>query len=817
MKVRISGRAAAFAIQRADGWQLGRRGRKELIRIAEPDVVRVLGNTPDVIEADLPTVSEAERRLETEWSKDRALRLLLLLLDSQEGVEGLAEAAKLLDRLLTNKHIVAHIENQFAQQPLPANADLARVEELAVDLTDLSALLAHIREWQPMLPQVCSSFDALPNQLFGNPDEKADYRERAVAAGAFRALANGTRDGKLTHAGLFELHGALKQFPHAREIARSWASAFDRIAVELPSLPKDMEEDFEDDVRDFGGGPGGHQQLHNALQQQRAILDRVAAGDYDNARRFARDLAQTQRASGGEVYLAKSFTRLSQRAREMEAFDLELEWAFEAVQCAPEDARTRTQYADALLQANRFEEALSEFDRAGQTGELGYAVTGYARAMRLLGKYEEALAAFSAASVDHANTEHEVYALIGMANVKGDMGDADGALAQSAEVAARFSDDPRARIHYAGLLSRRGCFEEAWAEYFEAGRLTTNKVQALNGLAQICRRTGRLSEARQRFGYIVSRYPTDVNAHIGLIDTLRNLGEIKEASMYARRTAERFPGSPRAAAKHGETKSEAGRHSLARQILIEAMGRFPRDSRLITALVDAHRREGRYDRALSIVESAIARIPHNRHLQLSRAEMLRRLGMPKAAEAAYRELLEADQGDIRARNGLACLLMLRHETGLAESLVGGDNPVTPIDWRSFLLKCNLYERRGYAEEARQRLIWGLKQCPYAAERRLFTCTLARLAAKAGQARRAPQIPLIAERDIGNVIDFQVAAMTRSVRASTAHATLQRNLPARYATLIEEIARTYGLVSSRPDHSKDWIARQIRDEMLLAAA
>lgn len=817
MKARISGRAAAFAVKVADGWELGRRGRTDRFKVEELDVTRALGGTPDVIEIDAKNVAEVERRLETEWAKHRALRLTIMLFDPAERVEGLNDVAAMLETLLTNRYVVEFIESQFCQQELPPESGIERAVALAADHPLLAAMFGRIQAWQTAVQQVCASFETLDPKLFGGEDEKAEYREAAIASGAFRSLAKSTTDGKLSDAAIFELYGQLRELGNARAIVPEWTSAFQRVAVERPPLPPDLAEDFEHDVADFGGGPGGHQRLRNALEQQHAILARVADGDYENARKFARELAQRQLASNDRHYLTKSLTRLSQGAREMEAFELDLEWSHEAVGCNADDARAHTQYADALLQAGRYDDAIEQFRRAGELGERGYAATGYARTMRHLGRFDEALQAYGVAIRDHQGTEHEIYALVGTSNVMADKGNMEAAVAHASEVAARFPGEHVARLNLATLLTRRARFQEAWHEFLEAEKLCKDKSPVLSGLAEICRRTGRLEEARRRFADMAQQYPRNVRARVGLIDTLRSLGEYRQAVIYARRTSELFPGSVRAAGRHAEISSLLGRHAPARQILAEAITKFPKDSWLPLVRVAAYRREGRYDRALAAVEDAVAKFPYSRRLALLRAEMLRRLGKLAAAQEHYRRLMEADQTDVKARNGLASLLILDNQAELAERLIDNDNPQTEDEWRSFLLKATLAERRGDIGGARERIHWAVENCPFFAERRLFVAAAAKLAAKCRSARKAPNVPILPERDICNLISFQIAAITKSHHAGKAYTALSRNLPERYGVLREEIARNYGISKEKPHHSAAWVASRLNDEFLLAAA
>jgi tetratricopeptide (TPR) repeat protein len=821
MKARVSGRAAAFAVKRAQGWDLHRRGcvAPERLKIEEIEVARALGNTPDVVEINVKTVGEVERRLEAEWAKDRALRLAVMLLDPDEPEPGLEEVAAILENLLGREHAVEHLQSQFYQQELPAVAAVDRALALSNDLPVLANFMSGVVDRQLVICQVHDSFAALPDELFGGADEKAAYRERAVAAGAFRSLVMLSRDGVLDDAAVFDLHERLSGLPDARRIAAEWASSFGRTAKDLPPLRPDLADltdDYDEDVVDLGGGPGGHQRLRNALEQQAAILDCVASGDFDTARRFANDLVQQQLASAGPLYLAKSLTRLSQRAREMDAFELELEWAHVAVEVLPSDARARTQYGDALLQADRIDEAREQFESAFDLGQRVYAANGRARAMRALGRFEDELSLYREAYSLAGDMPEAVHSLIGIAIARTDLGDVEGAVGDLTEAIARFEYDPLPRLAMAGTLVKRGRFEEAWARYEEAAQLSTDKLSAANGLADICQRVGRLDEARERYSDIANRYPRDIRAHMGLIDTLHSLGELNQAAMYARRVAERFPGSPRAAVKHAETASELGRHAVARQLLQASIVKFPKNARLLIARTAAFRREGRYDRALQSSEAALSRFPYNRHLQRVRAEMLRRLGQTDRAEQVYKELVDGDPTDIRSRNGLASTLIVTGRAADARILVENDDPHTRDQWRGFLLFASLLDRLGDGHGARERLVWANGRCPFAAERRLFACALAAQAARTGKARQAPRIQPAAERDIGNVIDFQIAAMTRSSRAKTAYAALSRNLPARFETLRDEIARNYGLIEGKSHRSKSWINRQLADDLLLAA-
>jgi tetratricopeptide (TPR) repeat protein len=823
MKARISGRAAAFAVERADGWYVTRRGRPGSIRMGQADVNRVLGVTPDVITVTLKTEKDVEQRLEIEWKKDRALRLAIIALDSTENATGLDDVITLLEGLLGEPYVLQYVESQFYSQKLPKQADANRVTNSLPIFPRVEQFVHDLSTRQPTIEKVHDSFAALPDSIFGDGDAKAVFREQAISAGAFRTLVIASNVGAITDATLFTLHGALSSAHDARPIIKAWTTAFERISTRSDDVDdmvkfEDYDGDYDRDVEDFGGGPGGRQKLRNALEQQAAILERVADGDYDNARKFARELAAKQLADGGARYLAMSFTQLSQRAREMEAFELELEWAFLAVEHGPGDGRARTQYADALIQSDRVDEGLEEFERAAELGQSSYASNARARAMRKLGNYEEELRLFEVAATDFADVEQRVYSMVGIAQAKADLGDHAGALKQLQDTVADYPDESLVRLSLGTTYLRYGKYQEAWSEFEIATTLAKGAAPGANGLALVCRTTGNLVEARARYANTAGRFPRDIEAHIGLIDTLRALGERSAAIVYARRTSEKFPGSPQAAAKHAATVSESGRHGQASQLFKQAVLRFPKDVRLQASRAAAFRREGRLDKSLQIIDSSILRFPHNVRLKRTRADLLRRLDKLDEARRIYEDLVEEDPRDIKSRNGLAAILIIEGENSAVVNFIGTNEPLTADDWRSFMLVASALERRNEITESQKRLNWASERCPFAAERRLFASALAAYACRTGRARRAPRIEHIAERDIGSIIDFQVAAMTGQSRAVVAYSALTRNLPEKYAIIRDEIARNYNVpgVGGTPKKSKRWIGEAIERERLLAA-
>lgn len=817
MKAIMSGRASAYATCEDRHWSLHRLHR-EAVPIGDGDLERIFGPGPDVVRLDADRV-EIARRFQTEWAKDRALRILLILLDPAEKVDGLQELAALLDPLLAETHVRRHIESQLFHQPLPSEAELDRAIDITRNLPQAEALVRSIANRQGAVTQVRQAFDGIDEALFGDGEAKAEFMEHAINAGAFRELVLAANENSVADAGIMNAHQALARVRNARNIVTAWTSRLRETGRPAPrplrpehvSTPRREEEPH-------GGAVAAHQGLQSALQQQAAVIKRIEKGDYDTARRYALDLERQQLGRGDREHLAMSLTRLSQAAREMEALELEVEWSRKAVDIAPDDARARTQLGDALLAQGSIEDALAAFSRAEELGERPYALGGRARAMRILGDHETQLALLLEADALLVDSDERVHALVGVANAFADLNRTEDAAAAIETAERLFPYHPLPRMVHGWLLMKRGRYVEAQASFEQAEHFSKDKSAPLNALAELSRRTGRLADARIRYSNLTRTHPRDPSGYAGLVDTLRDEGRRKDAADFARRTAERFPGSPRIAGRQATTASEAGRHVEARRLFSRAIARFPRDPALVDGQVCALMREGAYELALQTVDRGLQRHSRSPSLHRSRANILRRLRRSDLGREAFERIGAADPSDQAARNALASILILEGSFDYAERLVAIAEPVTRDDWRAFLLLSNLRDRQGEADEAGQRLSWAAGVCPFPDEARMFATALANQALRSGRARSAPRVAPVPVSDVGNVIDFQVAAATkRRVDTAASLRLLDHHLSPPLALLRDEIAANYGVAHRVRRHSKRWIGQRLNDELVLAAA
>ncbi len=164
----------------------------------EHPVVRDPNEWPYLLEGaddayELNDVSEQQvvRELDLAWRKDRALHLVLILLERDTRQETRKESAELLEILVADERVFRHILNRLHVAPLPATADL----EGAVRITGkrfprVDAVLQEISEGQATIALTRQAWELLPADLFGSALAKESFGFKAVEVGLFEAMSS---------------------------------------------------------------------------------------------------------------------------------------------------------------------------------------------------------------------------------------------------------------------------------------------------------------------------------------------------------------------------------------------------------------------------------------------------------------------------------------------------------------------------------------------------------------------------------------------------------------------------------------------------
>ncbi len=445
------GRAQSFHL---DG-PTGVERRREEIRL-------IFGGCTDVIVVDNIPPESVSARLELEWAKQRCLALCLLLLDVESHPESRLLAVPDIEEFLRDPEIGSFLRGRLFAAPMPDNADLIGAINRAhsQNAASVVSILEEVGVHQGEIARCRSSWDALPEQTFGDESSKEGAAFALVQAGAFHQIVTTAA----------EKRGALLLDLLARPELRQWRVGLTTWINSLSARNRDTNRAVEEERERSSLRWRATKQIRlpaDALldvvnRQKDAIRKALAAGDLNQARAFCADLRAYQERNSRPEHIAMSFCDLAQSAKDLGYHELQLEWTQEAVAIAPGDAWSLAQLGDAYRCLGQWSEAVKAFDLALRHGEVRVARNGRAEVLKEMGRLDDALREYESTAKDFPQ---DAVARNGRAEVLKAMGRLDDALREYESTAKDFPQDAVARTGRAEVLKAMGRLDDALREY----------------------------------------------------------------------------------------------------------------------------------------------------------------------------------------------------------------------------------------------------------------------------------------------------------------------------------------------------------------
>ncbi len=817
MQFIASGQAGTFAVRTATGFLVERVDTGEAHEAGARDISYYFSNCNDLAVGQVRSIAEARDATKISWSADRAVRLFVILIDPSEQASELVEVGEALDELLEVGGVVERVEAQLFAAPLPEAFDVAACREAITGSSAALALLDRFLALQPFIAQVRDAFEAIEENAFETSRYRIRVREQAIDRGCFRDLVIALDQGAGIDKALFGLFAKLKGLENSRAIVQLWTESFKRVRHQFEPVaePEPQTSSWHDTH-----ALGGRQAFERAIQQQNAIVKQIKSGDFDTARRYARDLVADQRKTSLDEHIAKSLTNLSQKAKELEVLELALEWAREALDFKDDDGQAHGQLGDLLMRIGHYAEAHRSLDLAESFGEVSFAASGRARILRYQGQFDEALDAYRAA-LRHfeAEPERKQFNLAGIAECLRDLERLDEALAAYDDAIVQCPYVAALHAGRAATLVEMGRFEEAFEGYNVALRLDDSNVVPRNGLATLYRRVGDFERAEQAYRNLLEDYPFDPHTRGGLIATLRDLGRFEEAVAEAEAFVDQLPGSPDAAWSLVDALIDARRFDEAEKALETTKDDFRHVAGLRTGLARIEKAKGHYARALALFDDAARDFPSHPSIQLGRADMLRRLGQVDEALSIYQGASDRHPQRLPLRNAIASIYIHQGRLNEALALLVIDNPRTADEWRNFVLRGMLDSAADHLDEACERFAWAIEHCPFRREQNMLRAALSRVLLAIGAAEAAVEAAQPCDDPVTELLKFHASASLPDKEPARAlYEHLQRSLlPEPYHELRDEIASQFNVVDLASYRNHAWLLKREQDILLLEAA
>lgn len=817
----VSGQAARVVyIQGADVDYIDADAPQISKKIPRSEIQHVFYGASDVESVKVKRREDVYDLLLKKYSFDRGLRLVDLILSEDQDSHLKDEAAGALEDIAGMQPVFVTIKNflfSTANQRLPLNeADTAVVENfptLKKLFEDLSVAQVHILLFQDALSK------AFANNAVTEDDRRAFY-SAAVNSGVFRQLVEARRDGQKINSAVLEGYIALKDFPGARSIIQDWTRSFleKRTKRQLREIEAEQEV-YEDDkyVATTALDRTRHELFMAAQAQQRAIITKLKLGDLIAARRFSHQLVSSQLANGGAEYAAKSLSSLASEARKLGQHSIELEWALNATELAPDDGYAYGVVADTYLQLYRLAEAEAAFRRAIEKGEDEFGIVGLARTLRASGRLEDALKAFDEARLRYKDGRRPQYAWSGYCETLRDLGRFEEALSSYEQANKLFEHEAGIRCGKASVLVDLGRLHEAVEVYKATIDDFRDEPVPYCGLAECFKKMGDFDKALAQYEITIAKFPNVSVAICGRADVLRAMGEFSRALECYRDAMNSFPFEPSAFSGYAETYRDMGDFDNAIRAYQTAIERFPLEARTRSAYANVLKSFRQYEMALQAYDRNVKDFPQHIVNRTGRASMLKQLGHYGEAVAAYRAILQDNPQYAYAVNGLAAALVALGQYSEAENLLNRSAPQTETDWVAYHIGGMILLARAQYEDAAKHFEFGLNNVPFFRQRAVFRQALALARMKQLRYHQAAQ----ALGESGEPIEQLMLVhcyckLNEMVRARMLLQAVNDNLPSAVENFKHELTAQFGLSDSQPKFDEQWLFRQEMEFMLQAA-
>ena len=612
MRAILSGQAGLALLGDGDAvWAVSVEAPQERTRCDWRDAPYLFADADDVVE--LPDVSQEKAldHLEQAWRRDRALQLMLILLDREEDAETRTMAAKCVEEHFASEKIRQYAADRFYSAPLPPSAEIGRAKRLADEASAhrVAAFLAKLETDQAVIAHTRRAWDEINPDTFGADAGKARFEAVAVDAGTFRRLAEAVDTGNVQRAWMECLSDAqIKRLPGHRNVIMAWVNP-------LQPSPRESQGDGESRTPrlvkyDRKGGhkprrrsksakaPTIHQQWTRVEKEIATILANIDKDRETQALKFTQELVGRQQSEANEEFAVKTLCNLAKEMKDRKLYQLQLQFAQWATDEFSWDAQALVQLADAYLCLGRLDDALAQYDATIQRfPNDAVARNGRGEVLRELGRLDDALTQFDA-------------------------------------TIQRFPNDEFARNGRGEVLRELGRLNDALAQFDTTIQRFPNNAVARNGRGEVLRELGRLNDALAQFDATIHRFPNNAVACCGRGEVLRELGRLDDALAQYEETLARFPTNRVALNAKAHVFTVMKRYDQALSLLSEDPPRSLADWIALHVRGMAHLRRGDYERAIELFQQGVQDCPFFFSVPYFRTALaVAQLGQRKYADA----------------------------------------------------------------------------------------------------------------------------------------------------------------------------------------
>jgi tetratricopeptide (TPR) repeat protein len=802
------------------------------------------------------------QHLKCAQDKENALQIILIILDSELSADVRQEAVKTLEELLILKHVPEYLECILYARNLPKCADI----DTALKFCELTSanltndFLKKLNERQIHIESVCLQWERIPLATFGTEDNRDYFHTIAVHEGLFRDIVENRVSNK--NVDIFVVNSMLNPFiktlHNYRHVILQWVRSFQTKHMDI-SLQQDDIDNEQSGIQSSSHKPRRFSVdriavKNNVDRQKVAIIDAMRNCEFSLIHKYTKELIEYQlkhaRSNEGPGLACKSLCDLAIQAKELHMFNLQLYFTFQSISLKLDDGWAWAQYADALLNMQKPNDAMDAYERARSFGEPVIAKKGKANVLKALGRLPEALAIYNEVITEYPQ---DVYAKNGRAEVLKSLNLLTESREAYEKIIAEHPEDIVAKTGRAEVLKSLNLLTESREAYEKIIAEHPEDIVAKNGRAEVLKSLNLLTESREAYEKIIAEHPEDIFAKNGRAEVLKSLNLLTESREAYEKIIAEHPEDVVAKTGRAEVLKSLNLLTESREAYEKIIAEHPEDIvakngraevlkslNLLTESREAYEKiiaehpedifakTGRAEvlKSLNLLtesreayEKIIAEHPEDIFAKTGRAEVLKSLNLLTESREAYEKIIAGHPESVVAKNGLACILAVSNPAD-AMQLLPEKDPVTNDDWIGYHIRGMILLRQGDLEEAIEIFEEGVRSDPRPSCKDYFRTALA--VALLQKTEYAPAVKILEEvktpllQTPANVIRLHAYGRQKDFkRAAQIYNTLPSSPGPILNELQDELYHQF-VIFQKPRHNEEWLIKKEIDYFLLAA-
>lgn len=531
-------------------------GRKR--KISSSEAYSINRNALDIVYLNSCTKSQALALLKSHWMKDRALIFILTLLDANTPPKDRIEIQKTLDEWMSDDGVATYLKHVMYSRPLPSS-DIAPIDEINIK-SSIGKMLKALLEDQSQIQHIRESWEEIAKKL--SVENQKEYEKRLIAMGAYFRLVSPSRKDLIRLK--FECFENCSDLENYRETINAIIDPFieseSLVSGNIDSQVVAIYEPERDEVAISKPIKVTQKHLDHVQECIEKAKGMFREGKINQAQQTISWLVNEQLSRGDSEYAARTLCSASEMAKHKDLFNLQLDYAHQAHEISPNDARVLGHIGDACINLEQYENASKWFSKASEEGDKGYGLTGLVRVLRKqnhlneayklilevleiegdeleplmhkaeilrgLEKYEEAIETYQRL---HDKYPYNEIILCGLAATYADAEMYKLSLNFYDQSISIFQDHSVAYTAKGHLLARLGKLREALFYLYRGINLAKDKTIAVNALASALRINGKVGKSIKILEKQSYETPNSEETWIGLIRGAIQCGKYTDA------------------------------------------------------------------------------------------------------------------------------------------------------------------------------------------------------------------------------------------------------------------------------------------------